>query len=100
MLGNPSGGLAYDPEIERTARANRKSVRLAKEAARLARLEQEEENSSPYISEDESIDMGDQANPPPPPRRTLGDYGRRNDGEIANLGFQLVNPLHLISRTR
>ncbi|MCI96860.1 hypothetical protein A2U01_0118160, partial [Trifolium medium] len=30
-------------------------------------------------------------NPPAPPRRTLGDYGQRNDGEIANLGFQPVN---------
>ncbi|MCI50861.1 hypothetical protein A2U01_0072105, partial [Trifolium medium] len=29
--------------------------------------------------------------PPPPPRRTLGDYGQRNDGEIANLGFQQMN---------
>ncbi|MCI79235.1 hypothetical protein A2U01_0100506, partial [Trifolium medium] len=27
-------------------------------------------------------------NPPPPPspRRTLGDYGQRNDGEVANQG--------------
>ncbi|MCI71925.1 hypothetical protein A2U01_0093188, partial [Trifolium medium] len=34
-------------------------------------------------------------NPPPlpPPRRTLGDYGQMNDGEIANLGFQPVNPV-------
>ncbi|MCI90732.1 hypothetical protein A2U01_0112026, partial [Trifolium medium] len=31
--------------------------------------------------------------PPPPPRRTLGDYGQRNNGEIANLGFQLANPV-------
>ncbi|MCI91006.1 hypothetical protein A2U01_0112300, partial [Trifolium medium] len=31
--------------------------------------------------------------PPPPPRRTLGDYGMRNNGEIANLGFQPVNPV-------
>ncbi|MCI53992.1 hypothetical protein A2U01_0075239, partial [Trifolium medium] len=32
-------------------------------------------------------------NPPPPPphRRTLGDYGQRNNGEIANLRFQPAN---------
>ncbi|MCI73576.1 hypothetical protein A2U01_0094840, partial [Trifolium medium] len=29
----------------------------------------------------------------PPPRRTLGDYGQRNNGELANLGFQPVNPV-------
>ncbi|MCI30470.1 hypothetical protein A2U01_0051679, partial [Trifolium medium] len=31
--------------------------------------------------------------PPPPPRRTLGDYGERNNGVIANFGFQPVNPV-------
>ncbi|GAU41937.1 hypothetical protein TSUD_380420 [Trifolium subterraneum] len=31
--------------------------------------------------------------PVPPPRRTLGDYGQRNNGGIANLGFQPVNPV-------
>ncbi|MCI74244.1 hypothetical protein A2U01_0095508, partial [Trifolium medium] len=36
-----------------------------------------------------------EANPPhpPPPRRTLGDYGLRNNGVIANLGFQPANPV-------
>ncbi|MCI87760.1 hypothetical protein A2U01_0109045, partial [Trifolium medium] len=29
--------------------------------------------------------------PPPPPRRTLRDYGQRNNGELANLGFQPAN---------
>ncbi|MCI91821.1 hypothetical protein A2U01_0113116, partial [Trifolium medium] len=53
MLGTSSGSLAFDPEIERTARANRKAVKLAKEAARLARLEQEEEEASSYDSEEE-----------------------------------------------
>ncbi|MCI32144.1 hypothetical protein A2U01_0053356, partial [Trifolium medium] len=74
-----SGSLQFDPEIERTARANRKAVRLAKEAARLAELEQ-------VISEEEvQVEMEENVqNPPPPPRRTLGDYGRRNDGELAN----------------
>ncbi|MCI74189.1 hypothetical protein A2U01_0095453, partial [Trifolium medium] len=32
-------------------------------------------------------------NPPPPPRRTLGDYRQRNDGEMTNLGFQPANPV-------
>ncbi|MCI78531.1 hypothetical protein A2U01_0099801, partial [Trifolium medium] len=73
----------------------RKAVRLAKEAARLAALEQiiiEEEETS----EDEYEEMVDNVQnppPPPPPRRTLGDYRQRNDGEIANLGFQPVNPV-------
>ncbi|MCI14706.1 putative athila retroelement ORF1 protein, partial [Trifolium medium] len=89
--------LEFDPEIERTARANRKAVRLAKEAARLARLEQEtleEEEASSYDSEEEHIEMAE-ANPPlpPPPRRTLGDYGQRNADQIANLGFQPANPV-------
>ncbi|MCI61641.1 hypothetical protein A2U01_0082898, partial [Trifolium medium] len=80
-----------------TARANRKAVRQAKQAARLATLkqlpqEEEEDTSSPYISEEEHIEM-EEANPPPPPRRTLGDYEQRNDGEIANLGFQPANPV-------
>ncbi|MCI73774.1 hypothetical protein A2U01_0095038, partial [Trifolium medium] len=65
--------------------------------ARLAILEQppqEEDTSSPYISEEEPIEIAEQdPPPPPPPRRTLGDYGLRNHGEIANLGFQLANPV-------
>ncbi|MCI36851.1 hypothetical protein A2U01_0058074, partial [Trifolium medium] len=69
-----SGSLQFDPEIERTARANRKVVQLAKEAARLTALEQiisEEEETS---EEGVHIEMAE-ANPPPPPppRRTLGD---------------------------
>ncbi|MCI68202.1 hypothetical protein A2U01_0089461, partial [Trifolium medium] len=81
-----SGPLRFDPEIERTARANRKAVKLAKEVVRLARLEQETlEEASSYDSKEEHIEMA-KANPPPPPppppRRTLGDYGKRNNGEI------------------
>ncbi|MCI86213.1 putative transmembrane protein, partial [Trifolium medium] len=30
---------------------------------------------------------------PPPPRRTLGDYGQRGNGAVANLGFQPTNPV-------
>ncbi|MCI84706.1 hypothetical protein A2U01_0105984, partial [Trifolium medium] len=72
---------------ERTARANLKAVRQAKQTARLATLDQpsqeeEEDIYSPYILEEEHIEMTE-ANSPPPPMRTLGDYGQRNDGEIA-----------------
>ncbi|MCI32048.1 hypothetical protein A2U01_0053260, partial [Trifolium medium] len=78
--------------------ANRKAVRQARQAARLATLgqpSQEEDTPSLYISEEEDlIEMAENVqNPPPPPRRTLGDYGMRNNGEIANLGFQPVNPV-------
>ncbi|MCI37143.1 hypothetical protein A2U01_0058367, partial [Trifolium medium] len=74
-----SGEFHFDLEIERTARANLKAVRQAKQAARLATLDQpsqeeKEDTSSPYILEEEHIEMAE-ANPPPPPppRRTLGD---------------------------
>ncbi|MCI87237.1 hypothetical protein A2U01_0108519, partial [Trifolium medium] len=69
-----SGELQFDPEIEKTAKANRKVVRQAKQADKLATLEQpsqeeEEDTSSPYISEEEHIEMADNVqNPPPPPR--------------------------------
>ncbi|MCI62677.1 hypothetical protein A2U01_0083934, partial [Trifolium medium] len=58
MRGTSSGELQFDPEIEKTARANHKEVRRAKQAARLATWEQpsqeeEEDTSSPYISEEE-----------------------------------------------
>ncbi|MCI15177.1 hypothetical protein A2U01_0036313, partial [Trifolium medium] len=86
MRGKQSGSLQFDPEIEKTAKANHKAAREARQAARLAILEQppqEEDTSSPYISEDEPIETAEQdPTPPPPPRRTLGDYGLRNNGEI------------------
>ncbi|MCI83294.1 hypothetical protein A2U01_0104569, partial [Trifolium medium] len=69
---------------------NRKAVRLAKEAARLARLEEDTSEEEDLI---ELADQEQNSPPPPPPRRTLGDYGMRNNGEIANLGFQPVNPV-------
>ncbi|MCI93137.1 hypothetical protein A2U01_0114435, partial [Trifolium medium] len=58
MRGTSSGELQFDPKIEKTARANRKAVRQAKQVARLATLDQpsqekEEDTSSPYISEEE-----------------------------------------------
>ncbi|MCI82674.1 hypothetical protein A2U01_0103948, partial [Trifolium medium] len=40
MLGTSSGEFYFDPEIERTARANLKAVRQTKKAARLATLDQ------------------------------------------------------------
>ncbi|GAU44809.1 hypothetical protein TSUD_292020 [Trifolium subterraneum] len=98
MLGTPSV-LVFDPEIERTARANRKVVRQAKEAERLSSLIEssiEGTDTSEQDIEEEHIVMADeQANLPVPPplRRTLGDYGQRNNGEIANLGFQPANPV-------
>ncbi|MCI66238.1 hypothetical protein A2U01_0087496, partial [Trifolium medium] len=82
--------LVFDPEIEKTAKANRKAARFAREAARLAgatREISEEKVSSPHTWDDETNSMAE-ANPPPPLlRRTLGDYGQRNNGELANLGF-------------
>ncbi|MCI74932.1 hypothetical protein A2U01_0096198, partial [Trifolium medium] len=69
MRGTSSGELQFNLEIERTAMANRKAVRQANQTARLATLEQpsqeeEEGTSSPYISEEEHIEMAE-ANPPP-----------------------------------
>ncbi|MCI27464.1 putative athila retroelement ORF1 protein, partial [Trifolium medium] len=90
MLGTSSESSAFVPEIERTARANRKAVRLAKEAARLSRLEEETSGEEDLIEMTENVQ---DPSPPPPPRRTLGDYGMRNNGEMANLGFQPVNPV-------
>ncbi|MCI34721.1 hypothetical protein A2U01_0055941, partial [Trifolium medium] len=89
--------LVFDHEIEKTAKANRKAARLARKAARLASVTQdisEEVVSSPHTSDDETNIMAahNPAPPPPPPRRTLGDYGQRNNGEFANLGFQPANP--------
>ncbi|GAU38817.1 hypothetical protein TSUD_163920 [Trifolium subterraneum] len=85
--------LLFDPEIEKTAKANRKAARLARQAARLASGIQEtseEESSSPHTSDDETESM---AGVNPPPRRTLGDYGQATNGQNANLGFQPANPV-------
>ncbi|MCI72671.1 hypothetical protein A2U01_0093934, partial [Trifolium medium] len=37
--------------------------------------------------------MAENVNNQPQPRRTLDDYGQRNNGEVTNLGFQPVNPV-------
>ncbi|MCI74673.1 hypothetical protein A2U01_0095937, partial [Trifolium medium] len=70
--------------------------RLAREAARVAGAIHEiseEEVSSPHTSDDETDNMAEANPPPPPPRRSLGDYGQRNNEELANLGFQPANPV-------
>ncbi|MCI75058.1 hypothetical protein A2U01_0096325, partial [Trifolium medium] len=71
--------LLFDPEIEKTAKANKKAAHLAREAARLGSVTQEKSEegvSSPYTLDDETSSMAeDNPPPPPPPRRTLGDYG-------------------------
>jgi hypothetical protein len=97
MQGRRGGELLFVPEIEKFAKANRKEARLAKEAERLARIEQENiENASTSSqeSEEEHFEMGDNPPPPPLPRRTLGDYGQWDDGHLANLGFQPANPVN------
>ncbi|GAU48300.1 hypothetical protein TSUD_132250 [Trifolium subterraneum] len=83
--------LIFVPEIEKTAKTNRKAVRLADQAARLASGTEEilkEEVSSPNTSDNETESM---AGVIQPPRRTLGDYGQATDGQNPNLGFQPVN---------
>ncbi|GAU45321.1 hypothetical protein TSUD_84380, partial [Trifolium subterraneum] len=85
--------LIFDPEIEKTAKANRKAVRLAHQAALLACGTEEileEEVPSSNTSNDETESM---AGVDPPPRRTLGDYGQAIGGHNPNLGFQPVNPV-------
>ncbi|GAU24617.1 hypothetical protein TSUD_289800 [Trifolium subterraneum] len=85
--------LIFDPEIETTAKANIKAVRLAHQAARLASGTEEileEEVPSPNTSDNETESM---AGVVQPPRRTLGDYGQTTDGQNPNLGFQPVNPV-------
>ncbi|GAU28722.1 hypothetical protein TSUD_372290 [Trifolium subterraneum] len=77
MLDTSSSGFLFDPEIEKTARASQ---------------DYQEIQSN---TDQEPIDMAGEENfiSVPPPRRTLGDYGQRNNGGIANLGFQPVNPV-------
>ena len=80
--------LQHDPEIEKTAKANRKAIRLA----RLA--EGTRSHSSPIINhpiETEPIVMGDQN--PPQARPMMGDYGLdANRGHLTHV-FQPANPV-------
>ncbi|KAK2441832.1 hypothetical protein QL285_013078 [Trifolium repens] len=65
-----------------------RSLIATKRAIRLAHLAQGE-------IEVEVLEMGEpNPPPPPPPRRTLGDYGQWDDGQLANLGFQPANPVN------
>ncbi|MCI44256.1 hypothetical protein A2U01_0065495, partial [Trifolium medium] len=82
---NVARELLFDSEIEKTAKANRKAVRLAQLADTSAGNPPSESSQS-----EESI-MGD--NPPPSPRRTMGDYCRRTDAEQISMGFQPANPV-------
>ncbi|GAU10282.1 hypothetical protein TSUD_423300, partial [Trifolium subterraneum] len=83
----------FDPEIEKTAKANRRAVRLAHQTSLLTSgtdeiLEEEVPSSNTSNDESESMAVVD-----PPPRRTLGDYGQATGGHNPNRGFQPVNPV-------
>jgi hypothetical protein len=72
--------ITFDPEIERTLLAKLRAKRLA-------------ETSTLKVKEtltDESMAEGQ--NPPPPLRRTMGDYCRRTDTEQVSLGFRPAKP--------
>ncbi|GAU41120.1 hypothetical protein TSUD_288100 [Trifolium subterraneum] len=80
--------LLFDPEIEKTTKANRKAARLA----RLA--DQDLGESATQNSSDEtssSEEEGEMAKDPP--RRTMGDYCRRTDTGQISMGFQPANPV-------
>ena len=86
-----SDDLQYDPEIERTARANRKAARWSKSVPPSAREQllgltftELESISSPKAST-----MGD----PHPPRPKLGDYGLANHRGRRTHTFQPANPV-------
>ncbi|MCI17751.1 hypothetical protein A2U01_0038901, partial [Trifolium medium] len=71
--------LLFDPEPERTLSKLRKAARLVKAATQ------------------EEVTLTDKRmgkNPPPPPRRTMGDYCRRTDTDQVSLGFRPANPVN------
>ncbi|PNX62522.1 hypothetical protein L195_g061186, partial [Trifolium pratense] len=87
--------LQFDPEIEKTARANRKAAREAQASKGKA-----PSTAAPDGEEESSAAMDVEQDPPlivpplpPPQRRTLGDYGRRDNDALANQGFQPANPV-------
>ncbi|GAU10176.1 hypothetical protein TSUD_423190, partial [Trifolium subterraneum] len=91
--------LIFDPEIEKTAKANRKAVRLEHQAALLASGTEEileEEVPSSNTSNDETESM---AGVDPPPRRTLGDYGQATGVSESNKKLRLF-PLSLTGRAK
>jgi len=85
-----SDNLQYDPEIERTARANRKVARLSKSVPPSAR----EPIPSHTLTETETITfpeasiMGE-----PAARPKLGDYGFANHRGRLTHTFQPANPV-------
>ncbi|CAJ2636695.1 unnamed protein product [Trifolium pratense] len=82
--------LQFDPEIEKTARAIRKATREAQASRGTALL-----RDTPDCQERTAATMEEEQVPPvpQPPRRTLGDYGRRDNDALANQGFQPANPV-------
>ena len=81
MHNTKIGIMHFDIFIDKTERALRKAVRIARE-----RREQQEIIPIPDYSSDES-EMGEEH------RVTLGDYGRLGNLEEVSLGFQPANPL-------
>ena len=87
-----SDDLQYDPEIERTAKANRKAVRLSKSVPPSARVQipvltftESETILSPTASTMGDVD--------PAPRPKLGDYGlATNRGRLTHV-FRPANPV-------
>ncbi|CAJ2640369.1 unnamed protein product [Trifolium pratense] len=82
--------LQFDPEIEKTARAIRKATREAQASRGTVLL-----RDTPDCQGRTAATMEDEQVPPvpQPPRRTLGDYGRRDNDALANQGFQPANPV-------
>ncbi|CAJ2638252.1 unnamed protein product [Trifolium pratense] len=82
--------LQFDPEIEKTARAIRKATREAQASRGTALL-----RDTPDCQGRTAETMEEEQVPPvpQPPRRTLGDYGRRDNDALANQGFQPANPV-------
>jgi len=90
-----SGELLFDPEIEKTVKANWKAVWLSRSDSPTPRSRY----TSPTPSEPESIPspksdiMGDLDPPPPLPRPVMGDYGLyANRGHLTHV-FQPANPV-------
>ncbi|CAJ2637261.1 unnamed protein product [Trifolium pratense] len=87
--------LQFDPEIEKTARAIRKATREAQASRGKALL-----GGTPDCQGQSLATMEEEQDPPvhvppvpQPQRRTLGDYGRRDNDALANQGFQPANPV-------
>jgi hypothetical protein len=81
MRGQASAELLFDAEIERTARANRKEIRL-----RNLREKRGSSEVNSYKNEQVHKEVNEMAEdnppPPPPPERLLGDYGARDRNRI------------------